>query len=205
MFDLETAITEWRQQMLAAGIRSPVPLEELECHLREEVERQVKSGLNEASAFHEAVQKVGPPDSLQSEFGKIGGSLIGLLGTNKTVRINRALGLLWLVYCVGSCYKVTHGLWSAIHLPDFRLTPLFWLAVLFNLIYFRGLVASVRLNAGVMRERRFILFLAILDAIGGVVFLVGHSFQPLVGFYTLAGFISIWLLWPPRKTRLAFE
>jgi hypothetical protein len=205
MFDLETEIAGWRKQMLAAGIRSPVPLDELENHLREEIERQVTSGLNESSAFHEAVQKVGPPDSLQSEFKKLGGSLIGILGTNKTIRINRALGLLWLIYCVGSFYKVTNSLWSAMHLPDFRLTPLFWIAVLLDLIYFRVLIASVRLIAGVIRERRFILFLAILDAIGGVVFLVSHPFRPLVCFYTLAGFISIWLLWPPRKTKLALE
>jgi hypothetical protein len=205
MFDLENAITEWRQQMLAAGIRSPAPLEELESHLQEEIERQVKSGLNESSAFHAAVQKVGPPNSLQSEFKKLGGDLIGLLGPDKTVRINRALGLLWLIYCVGSLYKVTNGLWSAIHLPDFRLTPLFWLAVVLDLIYYRGLIASVRLIAGVMRERRFILFLAILDAMGGVVVLIRHPFQPLAGFYTLVGFISIWLFWPPQKTRLTVE
>jgi hypothetical protein len=205
MFNLEQSIAEWREQMLAAGIQTPVPLEELENHLREEIEQQMKSELNESSAFREAVQKVGPPDSLQSEFKKLGGSFIGMLGINKTVRINRALGLLWLIYCVGSFYTVTKGLWSAIHLPDFRLTPLFWIAVVLDLIYFRGLIACVRLIAGVMRERRFILFLAILDAIGGVAFLVGHRFQPLVGFYTLAGFISIWLLWPSRKTRQALE
>ena len=35
MFNLEEKISEWRKQMLAAGIRSPVPLEELEIHLRE--------------------------------------------------------------------------------------------------------------------------------------------------------------------------
>ncbi len=30
MFDLENAIADWRRQMLAAGIQTPVPLEELE-------------------------------------------------------------------------------------------------------------------------------------------------------------------------------
>ena len=51
MFDLEQSIADWRQQMLAAGIKTPVPLEELEIHLREEIERQMKSGLNEQDAF----------------------------------------------------------------------------------------------------------------------------------------------------------
>ena len=40
MFDLEQSIADWRRQMLAAGIKTPVPLEELESHLREEIERQ---------------------------------------------------------------------------------------------------------------------------------------------------------------------
>ncbi len=191
--------------MLAAGIKTPVPLEELENHLREEIEQQVKSGLDELPAFHLAVQRVGTPSSLQTEFKKLGGSFWGILGLNKPVRIYRMLGLLWLIYCVGSCYKLTNGMWSAFHLPDFRLTPAFWLAVLMELIYFRGLIASVRLLTGVMRERRFILLLAVLDALGGVVVLVRQPFQPLVGFYTLVGFVSIWLLWPTNKTNLAVE
>jgi len=37
MFSLEKSISEWRRQMLAAGIKTPVPLEELEIHLREEI------------------------------------------------------------------------------------------------------------------------------------------------------------------------
>ena len=44
MFDLEKSIADWRTQMLAAGIKSPVPLEELESHLREEITQQTKSG-----------------------------------------------------------------------------------------------------------------------------------------------------------------
>ena len=51
MFNLEQTIAEWRRQMLAAGIKTPVPLEELEIHLREAIELHVKSGLNEAEAF----------------------------------------------------------------------------------------------------------------------------------------------------------
>jgi len=46
MFNLETAIGEWRKQMIAAGVKAPVPLEELELHLREEMESQLQSGLS---------------------------------------------------------------------------------------------------------------------------------------------------------------
>ena len=42
MLDLEQSIAEWRRQMLAAGLKTPVPLEELESHLRDEIEQQTK-------------------------------------------------------------------------------------------------------------------------------------------------------------------
>jgi hypothetical protein len=70
MFNLEQAIIEWRQQMLAAGIQTPVPLEELECHLREEIARQTESGLNEQSAFEISDQRIGRPKTLKNEFKK---------------------------------------------------------------------------------------------------------------------------------------
>jgi hypothetical protein len=52
MFDLEPVIAEWRKQMLAAGIKTPVPLEELEIHLREDIEQQMKTGLSAPAAFN---------------------------------------------------------------------------------------------------------------------------------------------------------
>ena len=70
MFDLEQSITNWRRQMLAAGIKTPVPLEELESHLREEIEQQTKSGLNEQKAFEISVQRIGQPKLLKTEFKK---------------------------------------------------------------------------------------------------------------------------------------
>ena len=71
MFNLEQAISEWRQQMLAAGIKTPVPMEELESHLRDEIERQMNSGLSEAEAFRFAVQKIGQAQAVQNEFEKV--------------------------------------------------------------------------------------------------------------------------------------
>src|ERR1035438_9065186 len=71
MFDLDQTISDWRRQMLAAGIKMPVPLEELEIHLREEIERHTRSGLNEAEAFQAAVEKIGQAHLLQKEFKKV--------------------------------------------------------------------------------------------------------------------------------------
>src|SRR5579859_296319 len=72
MFDLEKAIADWRRQMLAAGIRAPVPLDELENHLREEIERQMKAEFNAEKAFGAAMQQIGQAHALENEFKKIG-------------------------------------------------------------------------------------------------------------------------------------
>jgi hypothetical protein len=70
MFNLEQSIVEWRQRMLAAGIQTPVPLEELESHLREEIEQQIRAGADEARAFEIAIQNIGRAAPLKKEFMK---------------------------------------------------------------------------------------------------------------------------------------
>ena len=70
MFDLEKSIAEWRKQMLAAGIKTPVPLEELELHLREDARQQMNLGANAQHAFEVAVQRIGTPESIGAEFNK---------------------------------------------------------------------------------------------------------------------------------------
>ncbi len=69
--NIEANITEWRRRMRTAGIQSPVPLEELEEHLREEMEQQLKSGKREAEAFKLAEQKIGAAPGMQAEFAKV--------------------------------------------------------------------------------------------------------------------------------------
>jgi len=70
--NLDQSISEWRQQMLAAGVKSPVPLDELESHLRDEIEQQTTKGLNEAEAFRAAVKNIGQGRALKTEFKKVG-------------------------------------------------------------------------------------------------------------------------------------
>jgi hypothetical protein len=71
MFNLETAIAEWRRQMIAAGIKTPVPLEELENHLREDIEQRIRWGTTPEQAFALAVNQIGSGDKLKAEFGKV--------------------------------------------------------------------------------------------------------------------------------------
>jgi hypothetical protein len=71
MLDLEQKITEWRRQMLAAGIKPPMTLDELENHLREDIRAHISAGNSEEQAFHLAVSRVGTPGALRTEFRKL--------------------------------------------------------------------------------------------------------------------------------------
>src|SRR5687768_13036549 len=70
MFNLDQAIAEWRRQMAVAGVKDPETLDELESHLRDDVERQLRSGLSERQAFEEAVRRIGQAAALKGEFEK---------------------------------------------------------------------------------------------------------------------------------------
>ena len=72
MFDLEKSIAGWRRQISSEGIRTSALLDELEGHLREEVETKTHSGLDGQRAFENAVREIGRPDMIKNEFKKIG-------------------------------------------------------------------------------------------------------------------------------------
>ena len=58
--------------MAADGVKTPAVLKELESHLREDVEHQVRSGTDAAQAFDAAAQRIGQAGALKSEFDKVG-------------------------------------------------------------------------------------------------------------------------------------
>jgi len=72
MFNLDEAITEWRRQARAEGIKSPELLDELESHLREDVEQRIQSGVNAEQALEAAIQQIGRAGDLKVEFDKLG-------------------------------------------------------------------------------------------------------------------------------------
>jgi hypothetical protein len=76
--------------MAAGGIRSAVVLDELESHLREDVEREVRAGWEEAAAFENAVKRMGRSDLLKVEFAKIKES--------KEKRMSRIIGIACCVF-----------------------------------------------------------------------------------------------------------
>ncbi len=71
MRDLEQQISEWRRQMRAAGIKASKLLDELESHLRDDMEQQMRSGAGEEEAFAAAVRRMGRATELHSEFQKV--------------------------------------------------------------------------------------------------------------------------------------
>lgn len=73
MFNLDDSIAQWRQGMLMAGVKSPVPLEELESHLRDDIAAQMQGGgVDAQQAFDAAIQRFGQASALQEEFDKAG-------------------------------------------------------------------------------------------------------------------------------------
>ena len=85
MFNLDQAIAEWRRQMAAGGIKIPEALDELESHLRDDIERQMRSGSDAEQAFAAAVQRIGRANILKSEFEKIGGTTWALISKLKSM------------------------------------------------------------------------------------------------------------------------
>ena len=71
MHNLDNDIAGWRQQMFAAGIKSAEVLDELESHLRDDIERRIRAGADAARVFRVAVAQFGPPKSLKAEFEKV--------------------------------------------------------------------------------------------------------------------------------------
>ena len=171
MFNLEQSITTWRKQMLAAGIKTPVPLEELEIHLREEIERQMKSGLSGQKAFEVSIQQIGQPKALDREFKKGEGTFM-----KRTAKIGMGVAgmLLGAVLTVPGSIQLRDelvmasgklGLWL---LGGFLLC---WSGALFQQILFSKKTGDEHQNPGAMPARQPVKTIA-----GIVVLMVGVAF-----------------------------
>jgi len=124
--------------MLAAGIKAPALLEELESHLRDEIEREMKLGLslNEQEAFNYAVQKIGQAGAIKTEFERAQGFLSLFAGRFASVYDNSvmkkhpvgfgaAIGMLMgiIVFAVGNSLTPDYLLLKAINAVQSPLIP----------------------------------------------------------------------------------
>ncbi|MEO8428482.1 MAG: hypothetical protein ABI651_15375 [Verrucomicrobiota bacterium] len=92
-----------------------MPLNELENHLREDIEQQVRSGLSAQQAFEVAVQRIGQARALETEFKKVGGKTER--NQMKRVAILAALfgmlmGISMILPALGKHYK-HQGAWTS--------------------------------------------------------------------------------------------
>jgi cytochrome c assembly protein len=71
MHNVEQLITEWRKAMMTAPNVGHETLDELENHLRENVNQLVRGGMTEADAFQRAITQLGTGPAIASEFRKL--------------------------------------------------------------------------------------------------------------------------------------
>src|SRR3954447_20894502 len=72
MFDLESQIRGWRSALAAAMGNAPEPLDELESHLRDDIDRRMRLGADAQTAFEAARAQLGDAGRLAAEFAKTG-------------------------------------------------------------------------------------------------------------------------------------
>jgi hypothetical protein len=72
MFDLNQEIAKWRSNLTQSETLSKSDVDELESHLREEIESLKSAKLSDEEAFMIAAHRLGSPEGLADEFAKIG-------------------------------------------------------------------------------------------------------------------------------------
>jgi len=76
MFDLNEQITKWRTSLAESEKCSKPDIDELETHLREEIEHLASAELSQQEAFVIAKGRLGDTPSLENEFAKVNGGYI---------------------------------------------------------------------------------------------------------------------------------
>ncbi len=70
MFDLEKAIIQWKKTLRKNEALEDGYIAELESHLRDEIDNQIKLGARKEDAFRKAAKSIGQPESIGEEFYK---------------------------------------------------------------------------------------------------------------------------------------
>jgi hypothetical protein len=190
MFNLDKAILEWRRGMIGGGIKRAVLLEELEGHLRQDVEQQMQLGITAQEAFKIAVARIGRTDELKLEFAK----------GDKSSTTNRVLGVLWLAGCLLSFNTVCH---QHPTVSGGRTVLAMSMSALF--IYAAGVVGSVFLFRGAKLGRSIVRMLALLMAIACLAqvlsFGMAAQWRVWCGVVSVFSLVTIWLLHVPEDKK----
>lgn len=185
MFELDQALAEWRRQMIAAGVNSSTVLAELESHLRDETERQMRSGLDPRQAFAAAVHRIGEVGELTREFGKVRAAI--------EARQRKFAGIIYAFILAIYCGAATYGLWHheleswprvlgfAAIVTTVLVAGLAW----FLVPRFFPAIASRKINSAV----------GIIGSISGMVWLFGFVYFILPRLELTQGQLTVVLLW----------
>jgi hypothetical protein len=76
MFDLDESIGRWRRRLSRDETVRPSDLDELESHLRDQVDGLREAGLSYEEAFLVATRRLGDPEHLSEEFAKVHGDSV---------------------------------------------------------------------------------------------------------------------------------
>jgi hypothetical protein len=100
MRDVDSRIAAWRRALAETGTCSPDAIDELETHVREEYDRLVRSGELPDRALEAAFTRVGAPQTLAAEFGKIaaGRPWMPARGALVLFAVAAAVVPIWLAY-----------------------------------------------------------------------------------------------------------
>jgi ClpA/ClpB-like protein len=177
MFHLEKAINDWKRRLAASGLVSRETVEELESHLREDFETQVRQGIDRAAAFQSAVARIGDLELLTSEFGKLPSNRSGtLLNIFRVSSITAAV--LMLISNVPALRDSEIGLAASIICPIALAASVFFLAAL-PFVY-RLLPNPQNPRLGMLLKLMAVclhagLLLALLDAVQIINFHLGNA------------------------------
>lgn len=186
MFNLESSIVDWRKQMFAAGIKSPVPLEELEIHLRDEIERQMKSGLSAQPAFESAAHRIGQAGSIKSEFAKV--------DRTKTLVIR---GLKLSILFSFSAFVVALNIYLA---SELKIICLFDLGLLSFVLPFMASLQSPKDATDSKRRSRIVWTGLLLMGLCG--FLINFSSHPVFGLMAAITICTVFAWVLRQQTRV---
>jgi hypothetical protein len=71
MFNLDEAIGQWRGTMACGGACTSSDLDELETHVRDQIDHLLSANLTEEEAFSVALHRLGNPEALRVEYAKM--------------------------------------------------------------------------------------------------------------------------------------
>ena len=71
MFDLKTAISNWRKDLAHNESLSPTDIDEMQNHLSDEINNLTEMTLSEEEAFLIATRRLGDSTSIAAEFAKV--------------------------------------------------------------------------------------------------------------------------------------